>query len=81
MLLSSTCGASQKFCGAAGWAAKSKKRKKESKQTVKDRRRKMTLPSQAELVGQDGSNLLADLYAAEAPAFLRETPAVVALSQ
>ncbi len=36
----------------------------------------MTLPSQAELIGQDGSNWLTDLYAAEAPAFLREIPAV-----
>lgn len=36
----------------------------------------MTLPSQAELIGQVGSNLLTDLYAAEAPAFLREIPAV-----
>ncbi|GAC1350995.1 MAG: hypothetical protein NVSMB27_38870 [Ktedonobacteraceae bacterium] len=30
----------------------------------------------AELIGRDGSNLLADIYAAEAPALLREIPAV-----
>jgi transposase len=30
----------------------------------------------AELIGQDGSNLLADLYAADAPALLQEIPAV-----
>jgi transposase len=30
----------------------------------------------AELIGRDGSTLLTDLYAAEAPAFLREIPAV-----
>jgi transposase len=30
----------------------------------------------AELIGRDGSQLLSDLYAAEAPAFLREVPAV-----
>ena len=30
----------------------------------------------AELIGRDGSNLLAALYAADAPAFLREIPAV-----
>jgi transposase len=30
----------------------------------------------AELIGRDGSNLLTDLYAAEAPTFLREIPAV-----
>ncbi|HEX6556055.1 MAG TPA: IS1182 family transposase [Ktedonobacteraceae bacterium] len=30
----------------------------------------------AELIGQDGSNLLADIYAADAPALLQEIPAV-----
>jgi transposase len=30
----------------------------------------------AELIGQDGSNLLADIYATDAPALLREIPAV-----
>ena len=30
----------------------------------------------AELIGRDGSNLLTDLYAPEAPTFLREIPAV-----
>jgi len=30
----------------------------------------------AELIGRDGSNLLADIYAADAPLFLREVPAV-----
>ena len=30
----------------------------------------------AELIGRDGSNLLTDLAAAEAPAWLREIPAV-----
>jgi len=30
----------------------------------------------AELIGRDGSNLLTDLYAAQAPAWLREIPAV-----
>ncbi len=32
--------------------------------------------SVAECIGRDGSNLLADIYAAEAPPFLREIPAV-----
>jgi transposase len=35
----------------------------------------------AELIGQDGSNLLTDLYAPEAPVFLREIPAVQILQQ
>lgn len=35
----------------------------------------------AELIGQDGSNLLTDLYALEAPVFLREIPAVQILQQ
>jgi transposase len=30
----------------------------------------------AELIGRDGSNLLVDIYAADAPAWLREIPAV-----
>ena len=30
----------------------------------------------AELIGRDGSTLLADIYAADAPAWLREIPAV-----
>jgi len=30
----------------------------------------------AEVIGQDGSNLLADIYAADAPALLQEVPAV-----
>ena len=30
----------------------------------------------AELIGQDGSKLLADIYAADAPTLLREVPAV-----
>ena len=30
----------------------------------------------AELIGRDGSNLLTNLYAAQAPAWLRESPAV-----
>lgn len=33
----------------------------------------------AELIGRDGSNLLADIFAADAPLFLREIPAVVTL--
>jgi transposase len=35
--------------------------------------------AEALLIGRDGSKLLADLYAAEAPAFLREIPAVAIL--
>jgi transposase len=35
----------------------------------------------AELIGQDGSNLLADLYAADAPRLLREIPAVQILQR
>jgi transposase len=35
----------------------------------------------AELIGRDGSNLLKDLYAADAPAVLREIPAIQILQR